>query len=108
MGANIKVFIADDELDSILIGGIEQGIGYWAKVTKYRHNNGEGPVTATIIDPDKGATFNITRATARLGLQRAATSKPHIFSDWLKDRIGDAAIADAIIQLGLFNEIIYG
>ena len=60
-------FIAD-----LTITALEGGIGYWSYATSYRHNDGAGPVTATILPDGVGEDEESVRGEWEL-------TEPYVF-----------------------------
>lgn len=94
-----------EDLRSLLITAVEGGIGYWAEVRNYRPDAG----TVEVRDvEERGRWRKVTTKTLLAGLDACAVKHRHITARWLQDRIGDADIGDAVLQAGLFGEIVYG
>lgn len=106
MGYQVKVDVTDQELIDLVITAVEGGMSGWARLANYNPTN--GTVKLQEADPGTAKPYMVTPHTMFLGLQLAATKHPHIFASWIQDRIGDAIIADAILQLGTLGEIVYG
>jgi hypothetical protein len=94
------------DLQGLLITAVEGGIGYWAQVRAYRPDAG----TVEVRDAEEqGARWRrVTVQTLLRGLDVCAKEYPRITATWLQDRIGDAGIADSILQAGLFGDLVYG
>lgn len=121
---NKNVLVAD-----IFSTACEGGINYWCDVNAYRWSDGAGQsdltgFRAVIVDED-GTEHVIDRSVIlkglRLATDKAVTDKhPGVYAlrdtglayryggERLEDLDYDADTADAIVQLGLFGEIIYG
>lgn len=110
-------------LADILIGAVEGGTGYWATVSDYQHSGPANDTSATLHETEPGdgehpASREVTTETIETGIQailnprfrvcthlRAAITHAHNEGD----ASGlDAEAADAIVQAGLFGEIVYG
>lgn len=118
----------DEYLLDIFTTALEGGIGYWSLCTKYHWSNDGEPdhegFYAKIIEnnddanPDGGDPHTIDRDTIAYGLELGATTwrdrlswstgpPPFIIgrdTDW----DFDAGDADMIVQLGLFEDVVYG
>lgn len=104
----IEIDVTEEQLKDLVITAIEGGItGMWAKISGYSPSEG----TVEVDDGESGTLKVSTRVIAR-GLKLCAAAKPDeggwAFAAWLKDRIGDAIIADVILQFGVFGEVVYG
>ena len=112
--ATISVDVTEENLKDLVITAIEGGVtGVWAKIRNYNPNAG----TVEVFEPDdsklKPSTWHkVSPATFARGLRLAAKAKSDeggwVFAEWLKDRIGDAIIADVILQFGVMGEVVYG
>ena len=120
--------VKDAVLWGIFVTALEGGIGYWSEAISYNFSvpgsagNEEDHLgfSAQIIeidDPDQ-KTHRIDRKVILRGLTKALSADPgvadHIVSDARREVVLgdggylDAEGADAIVQLGLFNELVYG
>lgn len=104
-----------------LTTAVEGGIGYWCSAGRIERDD-QGHVTKVhdaYDAEDKADKFgDITLDTVRLGFERIVHGdikispqiKSWIVNDWAKnDSVAmDAEAADCIVQVGLFNEIVYG
>ncbi len=110
-------------LADILIGAVEGGTGYWATVSDYHHSGPPAQTSATLHEIEPGdephpGGREVTTETIEEGIQkilnpyfrvcthlRAAMTHAHNQGD----ACGlDAEAADAIVQAGMFGEIVYG
>jgi len=122
----------DQLLFDTFVTALEGGINYWASCDQYhiwvdtRTNPDVAPHTedtrgfyAVIIDvEDDGTIYTVNRATMARGLRLAATEwrdkiswsddKPPLVVTADTDWVPDAGDADAILQLGIFGDVIYG
>jgi hypothetical protein len=110
-------------LADILIGAVEGGTGYWATVSDYQHSGPVADTSATLREIEPGDDEHpdgreVTTETIEHGIQkildpyfricthlRAAITHAHHEGD-----AGglDAEAADAVVQAGLFGQIVYG
>ena len=113
----------EEAYEDILVTAVEGGINYWFSVARW---NGSKAVGYDMdADEDKPAKHTITVATVRKGLNLLAKGKgwhptkpaPQWWKDkWREAYEGcatcdwdyDAGDADAIVQVGLFGEVVYG
>ena len=109
MQIQYKLQLTEQELDDLLITAIEGGINYWAEVLSY-HKDESGWQTAKIIDHDGEFTeyHTINHDTIRLGVDRLCASKYEWHVTDLVNDNADATTADVIVQLAIFDEIVYG
>lgn len=100
---NLKVQVEDEYLDDIIDIAREGGINYWAEevivVTPMVESNGE-----MFIMDIEGEGHEITRKELIKAIQIFINDNPTL--DPLNDP--DAGIADSIVQIATFGEIIYG
>lgn len=114
-------------LRDIAITAVEGGIGYWASFVKYKWFETESidnllpfPVIRIVPaeDPDDFDECDITAATISWGLALAGVREIDLRDEYrgtiltatvMNDASNiDADIADCIVQLGLFGEIVFG
>jgi hypothetical protein len=122
-------------LHGIFVTALEGGIGYWSTATSYKWSNEDGEddllgfhadifETEEVDEEDGEAavipTRRIDAQVVARGLIALATSKRGPFRNLCirillggqtaDDALGecDADAADAIVQMGLFGEIVYG
>lgn len=122
-------------LHAIFVTALEGGVGYWSTATSYKWSNEDGEddligfhadifETEEMPDEDEeDAAIPARRIDAQVvarGLIALATSKKGPFRDLcIRILLGgqtaddalcecDADAADAIVQMGLFGELVYG
>lgn len=104
----IEIDITEEQLKDLVITAIEGGVtsGWARRIDGYSPSEG----TAIVDDGEKRRTVSV-HSMAR-GLKLCAAAKPDeggwAFGAWMRDRIGDAIIADVILQFGVFGEVVYG
>lgn len=115
MGARITVGVSDRDLIDLVITAVEGGYTTaWAELKDRSYSPSRGIVTLRERgDGDVlGQWLRITPSVIARGLKRAARAADDeggwAFAAWLKDRIGDAIIADVILQFGVLGEARYG
>jgi hypothetical protein len=118
-------------LTDTLTTAIEGGINYWAGVLSYHwwspdleggtaeHEEGVANAHATICDNElDGEVLQVTLDTMAHGWTLFAQQYASVPGDWAEaikanrtnseDGDFDAQVADMVLQLGLFGEVIYG
>lgn len=123
------VNINEEDLESLLISGIEQGINYWCADIKVNRPPGDAsdfyhkyfkvpfveggsicfflqdPDDLNINQPEEG--FRLDRQHILNGLNLMAARAPRHFADILSENT-DCITGDVFIQICLFGEIVYG
>ncbi len=120
--------VPNSVLHGIFVTAMEGGINHWATVSAYRwsvvldgtaQEDHEG-FCARIVDrgPAMPTRHRVDRETILRGLTKALSADPGVADRIVRDArrevvLGDpvyldAEGADAIVQLGLFNEVVYG
>ena len=109
----------DEMLFDLFVTAIEGGINYWAAVEDYKPDAVGYSVTVhDQEDPDEGP-WVVDRSVMAKGYQLAAGEwrdkiswssgeKPPLVITEETDWDYDAMDADAILQLGIFGEVVYG
>jgi len=114
----LDVELTDTEVVEIFTTAMEGGIGYWAIADEYKwmylYNDdtyktaislGDDMVLAVLSDTE-GEDFKdveLTPAKIRAGVKWVLNNRPHYNIQDI-----DADVADAIVQAGLFGEVVYG
>ena len=100
----------DARLNELFVTACEGGINYWAQVDGYDYT-GTGTAVFTFEDEhgktDRRYIIN-GEVVVAAGLQRAAEHGMTDIVDRCHSGDYDAADADAIIQLAIFDDVIYG
>ena len=123
--------IYDQFIADIFTTALEGGINYWADAIEYKWSDGNGNsdlqnFKAVISEIDEDLKYVINKEIVEHGYKLAtedfrdslcwSTDYPPHKEEFFKSRIMDlddiwdfdAGDADMIIQLGLFNEVIFG
>jgi len=110
-------------LNATFTDAIEHGIRYWANVEEYKwaDANGEPDLSgyrASIRENEGGRTYAVNRGVMAQGVRLIAAGfvpvNSHLRNACERALAGDeevdidASDADAIVQAGLFAEVIYG
>ncbi len=111
-------------LQDVFVTALEGGIGYWSECEEYHWDVDLDDPTdgffAVVYDiEDENARYVITEGTIDLGLERLREGKvglgayllgPLMVADLTNGQEGDidADGADAVVQAGLFGELVYG
>ena len=121
----ISIPVNPELLHGIFVTALEGGIGYWSTCHSYRWSkpdtDGEEDLEhfrAVIREHEDDTKHVIDRAVVLKGL-RLAVQPGHVSSEICEDALADIGAgdaggqldafgADAIVQLGLFGEIVYG
>ena len=113
------VELDDTDVVEIFITAMEGGIGYWAVADNYKwmhlYNDdtyrtaislGDDYVLAVLSDTegDDFKDLKLTPSVIRRGVKWVMNNRPDLIN--INDI--DATAADAIVQAGLFDEIVYG
>ena len=108
-------------LDDVIITALEGGINEWAVCSAYEHTG--VPARAQIQETDyegkpDGPLMEVDRALIERGIKEIVAGESNLNSNLtsyviLADRASDAgnvdaAVADAIVQVGLFGNLVYG
>jgi len=119
-----EITVPDAVAYDVLVTAIEGGINYWAElvedIARGKDENGNSTYgTVQIADAENEDEAHIlTIATIKTGIQRILSAPRKCRADIAQDVLIacldcdagqiDADGADAIVQMGLFNEIVYG
>lgn len=103
-----------DFLRDVLITATEGGIGYWARVTRRNIRT----IEAVIIGDFTGEELRLQDDDLQAAIRKVCRGEVEIRRDLWRDivcAVGDddaseidAEAADAIVQIALFGEIVYG
>jgi hypothetical protein len=119
----LDIELSDKEVVSIYTTALEGGIGYWAIADEYKwqylYEDWENDIVHP-LEPDQVLVVlsdtedddfkdeQLTPAKIRAGVKLLIEKYPHMYQI-LDDQFHvDANGADAVVQLGLFGEIVYG
>ena len=120
----LDIELSDKEVVSIYTTALEGGIGYWAIADEYKwqylYEDWENDIVHP-LDPDQVLVVlsdteddhfkdeQLTPAKIRAGVKLLIEKYPHMYQILDDNEFHvDADGADAVVQLGLFGEIVYG
>lgn len=101
----MDVQITNQLAKDIIITCVETPFGDWFLFRHYRPEEG----TVTVVHPDEKKLYNVTVETIRRGVGLLEPGKN--IAEWLVEDFPedfDSVLADAILQLALLGEIVYG
>jgi hypothetical protein len=100
--------LTDTDLFDIFVTALEGGINYWAEVLDYQPNE-HGDWYAVIVDVDDfSQQYRINKETVRRGIDDLSRGPYHQHYADLVNENYDSITADVIVQLALFDGIVYG
>lgn len=122
-----SIQVTQQDIDDIMVAALEGGITYWAdaavvpedrRVADWGHEQiARGGVlrihTTEPWDEDDTEWFTLTREKLLNGIKQAYVGNYYADYDWCDGQTldccqVDAEVADAIVQLALFGEVVYG
>lgn len=102
---SITIEVTEQELKDLLNTAVDGGgSNYWAEFQNYDPNLGTVEMRTA---QEQGPWAPIAVNDVVRGMELAVTLAPAKVAAWLQDRVGDAAEADAFLQLAYFGEIRY-
>lgn len=124
----VSSYVNVADLDAIIVTATEGGSNYWADMRRYDHSAFDDSLshhTGVTVEyrenePDCATLpgwHKVNRDLVLRGLQVIAEKYPHLFASFLKsggsnaepgDYAPDADLSDAIVQAGIFGELVYG
>lgn len=122
-----SIQVTQQDIDDIMVAALEGGITYWAdaavvpgdrRVADWGHEQiARGGVlrihTTEPWDKDDTEWYELTREKLLDGIKKAYEGSYYTDYDWCDGQTldccqVDAEVADAIVQLALFGEVVYG
>jgi hypothetical protein len=119
----LDIELSDKEVVNIYTTALEGGIGYWAIADEYKwqylYEDWENDIVHP-LEPDQVLVVlsdtedddfkdeQLTPAKIRAGVKLLIEKYPHMYQIIDDQFHVDADGADAVVQLGLFGEIVYG
>lgn len=116
--AKVERHLTEQDVESIMVGGIEGGIGYWAGLDNEDWERPKGEplsmwATKLLLDGKEVKFYDVEDDEERWSLTLEKLVKGYALNaekrSWdssLED--GDSDTYDAIIQFALFGKIVYG
>jgi len=110
--------LTDEFVRDVFNNAIEGGVNYWCRVTEYHWEDPDpAAVHAVVVETEvydhEPETHRITLATVVTGIERIL-AKPQLRTGLVANIFAmdagdiDADDADVIVQMGLFDQVIYG
>lgn len=116
-----KLIVTDEDIDDIMCTALEGGITYWCDEARvvgdylgdYAHEQIVRGGTLLLEDAEEDETYELTKEKFLKGIQLARDREYFKeYNWWDGDKIDtcsvDADVADVIIQLALFDEVVFG
>lgn len=116
-----KIQVTEEDIDDIMCTALEGGITYWARAAKvvgeylgeYGHEQIARGGKLIIVDAEDGEKYELTREKLLRGIQLAVEQEYYEDYEWYYDGkldtcMIDAEVADVIVQLALFDEVVFG
>lgn len=101
--------VTDQDLEDILCTALFGGIDYWAKRVYFEPEDGKLTAGArVIIQEDEGSSFELKKEDMREAVKNYCGKDYWEVDGSLNTGMLDAADADAIVQLTIFKEQVYG
>lgn len=120
-----KIEIPESVLEDVLTTAVEGGISYWAEGEDCKRRedltvweitvwDAEDPQVRFVLDADTMVTGvrrlheEVTAGTIPAGSEIATALRHHLFSEEDGLEYADGTLADAIVQMACFGEIVFG
>ena len=113
--------VTSQDIDDIVCSALEDGICYWASSARvvgdylgeYASEQISRGGSLIISDAEEDAEYLLTRDNLLKGIRLAIEGRYYADYDWCDGKTLDtcqidASVADVIVQLALFGEVIYG
>jgi len=118
---NLHVAVTSEDIDDIMCSALEGGINYWCNEAKvkgeflgeYASEQISRKGTLLLRDAEENKVYELTLEKLLKGIELAIEGNYRSeYNWWCNARIDtcniDAEVADAIVQLALFGDMIYG
>jgi len=119
--AIIEVDITEEDIDDIVCAALEGGVNYWCNraevvgdyLGEYGHEQIARNGTLLLHDAEEDEVYELTLEKFVKGVRMAIEQGFYADYGWYADGkidtcLVDADVADVIIQLALFDDVIYG
>ena len=116
-----EIKITQEDIDDIMCSALEGGINYWCckaeVVDKYlgewAHEQISRGGTLKLYDAEEDEIYELTLEKFLSGIQKAIEGNYYSEYEWCDGFIidtcqVDAEVADTIVQLALFDEVVFG
>jgi hypothetical protein len=114
----IEIEITDQEIDDVLVTALEGGINYWADSADVKDDNYKGGEwasevvsrggTLVIQEVDEDEPVELTKEKMLNGIALFIKEYPNLYDPGEELGYLDATGADIIVQLALFETVVYG
>lgn len=118
---NKKYIVTSEDIDDIMCAALEGGINYWCRkaevVGEYLGDYASEQIsrggTLILYDAESSDKWELNLENLLCGIEKAIEENWYPEYEWLEDgRLEtsqiDAEVADVIVQLALFDEIVFG
>ena len=116
-----EIKVTQQDIDDIMCSALEGGICYWCckaeVVGEYLGEYGSEQIsrggTLKLHDSEEDEVYELTREKLLMGIKKAYEKDYYAEYEWCNGAVidtcqVDADVADAIVQLALFDDVIYG
>ena len=116
-----KLIVTAEDIDDIMCAALEDGICYWCNeaivvgdyLGEWAHEQISRGGKLQLVDAEDGTVYELTREKLLYGIQLARAQEYYKDYEWwdgehLDTCNVDSAVADVIVQLALFDEIVFG
>lgn len=116
-----KLVVTAEDMDDIMCAALEGGVCYWcneaivvgAYLGEWAHEQIARGGKLQLVDAEDGTYYELTREKLLHGIQMAREQEYYRDYEWwdgekLDTCNVDAEVADVIVQLALFDEIVFG
>ena len=116
-----RIKVTEENIDDIMCSALEGGINYWcckaevigSYLGEWAHEQIARGGSLNLYDAEEDEVYELTLEKFLNGIQLAVEGNYYEEYEWvLSDGLDvcqvDADVADCIIQLALFNEIVFG
>ena len=118
---NKKYLVTSEDIDDIMCAALEGGINYWCRkaevvgdyLGEYASEQISRGGTLILYDAESSDKWELNLENLLCGIEKAIEENWYPEYEWFEDgRLEtsqiDAEVADVIVQLALFDEIVFG